>query len=124
MPDDNGATESTEEQAVEGQNISDGSSDPAGNGQLRKSTEPKGKTAEENSVETEDVNGGNQETSKSETLTLAVTLPDAEDKADSASEETESQNVESRSEKKYDEKRTVCCASIFRRCFDSFVGRL
>ena len=99
VPDDNGATESTEEQAVEGQNISDGSSDPAGNGQLKESTEPKGMTAEENSVETEDVMAETKETSKSETLTLAVTLPDAEDKADSASEETESQNVESRSEK-------------------------
>ena len=99
VPDDNGATESTEEQAVEGQNISDGSSDPAGNGQLKESTEPKEMTAEENSVETEDVMAETKETSKSETLTLAVTLPDAEDKADSASEETESQNVESRSEK-------------------------
>lgn len=99
VPDDNGATEITEEQAVEGQNISDGSLDPAGNGQLKESTEPKEMTDEENSVETEDVMVETKETSKSETLTLAVTLPDAEDKADSASEETESQNVESRSEK-------------------------
>ncbi len=99
VPDDNGATEITEEQAVEGQNISDGSLDPAGNEQLKESTEPKEMTAEENSVETKEVMAETKETSKSETLTLTVTLPDAEDKADSASEETESQNVESRSEK-------------------------